>query len=140
MSFLLKHLKHAYAIEQALEFFQEKVVILRFGIESDIGCMEIDELLYNIEPKLAKFAVIYAIDLEEVSDFTEVYELYSTYNIMFFFRNKHIQVDCGSGDNTKIDFSITEEEEFIAIVELVYEAGLKGRGLAVAPKQYSRRE
>ena len=134
MSFLLKHLKHGYAVDQALQFFKEKVVILRFGQESDTGCME---MLYDIEPKISKFAVVYAVNTEEVTCFNTMYELHDPFCLMFFFCNKHIQVDCGSGNNNKITFLFPEADELIAIVERVYEAGVKGRGLAVAPRTYA---
>ena len=34
-------------------------------------------------------------------DFNAMYELYDPMSIMFFFRNKHIMVDLGTGNNNK---------------------------------------
>jgi hypothetical protein len=38
--------------------------------------------------------------------------------IMFFFRNKHIMIDLGTGNNNKITWALTEKQEFIDIVEV----------------------
>lgn len=35
-------------------------------------------------------------------DFNVMYELYDPCTIMFFFRNKHIMIDLGTGNNNKV--------------------------------------
>ena len=35
---------------------------------------------------------------------------------MFFFRNKHIMIDLGTGNNNKINWAIEDKQEFIDIV------------------------
>jgi DIM1 family U5 snRNP protein len=37
------------------------------------------------------------VDISEVPDFNTMYELYDPCTVMFFFRNKHIMVDLGTG-------------------------------------------
>lgn len=37
---------------------------------------------------------------------------------MFFYRNKHMMIDLGTGNNNKINWAMTEEQEFIDIVEV----------------------
>jgi hypothetical protein len=52
---------------------------------------------------------------------------------MFFYRNKHMQVDFGMGNNNKINFNINnkqDKQELIDIIEVVYSAARKGHGLA----------
>jgi DIM1 family U5 snRNP protein len=66
-----------------------------------------------------------------------MYELYDPCTVMFFYRNKHMQVDFGTGNNNKINFDINDKQELIDIVEVVYRAARKGHGLAVSPKDYS---
>ena len=87
--------------------------------------------------KLKNLAVIYLVDLDEVPDFNKMYELYDPCTIMFFFRNKHMMIDLGTGNNNKINWPIENKQEFVDIVETVYRGARKGRGLVVAPKDYS---
>jgi DIM1 family U5 snRNP protein len=54
--------------------------------------MQMDEHLYKIVDKVKKFAVVYVCDIKEVPDFNAMYELYDPCTLMFFWRNKHIQV------------------------------------------------
>jgi DIM1 family U5 snRNP protein len=58
---------------------------------------------------------------------------------MFFFRNKLIMVDLGSGNNNKLNFVLEDKQELIDIIETVYRGAKKGRGLVVSPKDYSTR-
>lgn len=59
--------------------------------------------------------------------------------MMFFWRNKHMMIDLGTGNNNKINFVIEDKQDLIDIIEVVYRGGKKGRGLVNAPKDYSTR-
>lgn len=66
--------------------------------------------MYKIANKVKNFAVVYLVDITEVPDFNKMYELYDPCTIMFFFRNKHIMVDLGTGNNNKINWPITDAQ------------------------------
>jgi hypothetical protein len=70
----------------------------------------------------------------QVPAFNAMYELYDPCTVMFFFRNKHIMIDLGTGNNNKINWAMTDKQEFIDIVETIYKGARKGRGLVVSPK------
>lgn len=53
------------------------------------------------------------------------------------FRNKHIMIDLGTGNNNKINWTMEDKQEMIDIIETVYRGARKGRGLVVSPKDYS---
>lgn len=77
------------------------------------------------------------VDITQVPEFNKMYELYDPCTTMFFFRNKHIMVDLGTGNNNKISWAIEDKQELIDIIEVVYRGAKKGRGLVVSPKDYS---
>jgi DIM1 family U5 snRNP protein len=77
------------------------------------------------------------VDTKLVPNFNGMYELYDACTVMFFWRNKHIQVDFGTGNNNKINFEIQDKQELGDIMEVAYKAASKGKGLAVSPKDYS---
>jgi hypothetical protein len=78
--------------------------------------------------------LIHAHDHVQVTAFNAMYELYDPCTVMFFFRNKHIMIDLGTGNNNKINWAMNDKQEFIDIVEVVYRGARKGRGLVVSPK------
>jgi len=88
-------------------------------------------------PKVKNFAVLYVVDIDKVKDFNEMYELYDDCSTMFFFRNRHIMVDLGTGNNNKINWALTDKQEMIDIIEMVFRGARKGLGLVVSPKDYS---
>jgi len=137
MSYMLPHLTNGWQVDQAILTEEEKIVIIRFGHDWDPDCMAMDELLHSIAPKVKNFAVIYLVDITKVPDFNQMYELYDAMTLMFFYRNKHIMIDLGTGNNNKINFPINDRQELIDIIETVYRGSRKGRGLVVSPKDYS---
>lgn len=62
-----------------------------------------------------------------------MYELYDDCAIMFFYRNKHIMVDLGTGNNNKIDWVLQDKTELIDIIESVYRGARKGKNLILSP-------
>lgn len=137
MSYMLPHLHSGWEVDKSIVLEEKRVVVIRFGTDADPTCMEMDEMLAGIADDVKNFAVIYLVDITEVPDFTEMYELYDSCTVMFFHRNKHIMVDLGTGNNNKITFTLPDKQEMIDIIEVVYRGATKGRGLVVAPKEYS---
>lgn len=80
------------------------------------------------------FAVIYVCDIDQVPDFKTMYELYDPVTTMFFFRNKHMMCDFGTGNNNKLNWVLEDKQEMIDIIETIYKGAKKGRGLVVSPK------
>ena len=83
---------------------------------------------------MKNFAVIYVCDLDQVPDFKQMYELYDPVTLMFFFRNKHMMCDFGTGNNNKLNWVLEDKQELIDIIETIYRGAKKGRGLVVSPK------
>lgn len=137
MAHLLPHLESGWAVDQSILFEEDRVVIIRFGHDWEPQCMIMDETLAKCAEVLKNLAAIYVCDITKVPDFNKMYELYDPCTVMFFYRNKHIQIDLGTGNNNKINWPMDEKQEFMDIVETVYKGAKKGRGLVVSPKDYS---
>lgn len=124
-------------MDQAILSEDDRLVIIRFGRDNDKDCRIIDELLYKIAEKVKRFAVVYLCDIDEVPDFNQMYEIYDPMTIMFFYRNKHMMCDFGTGNNNKMNFVVEDQQELIDIVEVIYRGARKGKGLVTSPKDYS---
>ncbi|KAL0218415.1 hypothetical protein P9112_004068 [Eukaryota sp. TZLM1-RC] len=137
--FLLPHLEDGWSVDQAILYEKERLVIIRFGHDYDPRCMEMDETLYRTAGRLINMAVIYLVDITRVPDFNTMYELFDPLSVMFFWRNRHIMVDIGTGENNKLTIPLSDDQEFIDIVESVYRGASKGQGLVMAPRSYATR-
>jgi len=138
-SVVIPHLVTGWHVDQAIMSEEDRLVVIRFGRDWDPDCMRQDEVLYKIADRVKNFAVIYVCDLDQVPDFKQMYELYDPVTLMFFFRNKHMMCDFGTGNNNKLNWVLEDKQELIDIVETVYKGAKKGRGLVVSPKDYSTR-
>ncbi|KAI9835819.1 MAG: U4/U6-U5 snRNP complex subunit dib1 [Thelocarpon superellum] len=138
-SVVLPHLDCGWKVDQAILSEEERLVVIRFGKDGEPLCMRQDEVLYRIADRVKNFAVIYVCDNEQVPDFNHMYELYDKVTLMFFFRNKHMMCDFGTGNNNKLNWLLEDKQELIDILETIYRGAKKGRGLVVSPKDYSTR-
>ena len=118
--------------------------------QKQVGLLPKHKLKANLhlecEKTLYKFAVFYSVDNRprtadrpSVPDFNQMYELYDKCTVMFFYRNKHMMCDFGTGNNNKINWCLDNKEEMHQIIETIYRGARKGRGLVVSPKDYSTR-
>ena len=137
MSYLLTHLTNAWQVDQAILNEEDRLVVIRFGHDWDPECMQMDAVLASVADLVRRYAVIYVVDLTEVPDFTEMYELYDACTVMIFFRNKHMLIDLGTGNNNKINWALQDKQELLDILEVVYKGAHKGKGLVVSPRDYS---
>lgn len=138
-SVVIPHLVTGWHVDQAILSEDARLVVIRFGRDHDPDCMRQDEVLYKIADRVKNFAVIYVCDLDQVPDFKQMYELYDPVTLMFFFRNKHMMCDFGTGNNNKLNWVLEDKQELIDIIETIYKGAKKGRGLVVSPKDYSTR-
>ena len=133
-SVAIPHLNSGWHVDQAILSEEDRLVAIRFGRDWDPDCMRQDEVLYKIADKVKSFAAVYVCDIDQVPDFNQMYELYDPCTIMFFFRNKHIMCDFGTGNNNKLNWVLEDKQELIDILETIYRGAKKGRGLVVSPK------
>ncbi|ODQ66932.1 4A/4B type thioredoxin-like protein [Nadsonia fulvescens var. elongata DSM 6958] len=136
-SIFLPHLRTGWHVDQAIVTEEERLVVIRFGRDHDPDCMKMDETLYGIADLVRNFAAIYVCDIDEVPDFNQMYELYDPVTVMFFYRNKHMMCDFGTGDNNKMNWVLEDRQEMIDIIEAIYRGARKGKGLVISPKEYS---
>lgn len=118
--------------------------------------MKMDEILFKIAEKVKLWVTIYVVDIDEVPDFNKMYELYDPCTTMIFYRNKHMMIDLGTGNNNKINWALDDKQEMLDILEVVYKGAKKGntcqgmsycvtlvfvlgKGLVVSPRDYSSR-
>ncbi|TAQ88375.1 hypothetical protein B7494_g3296 [Chlorociboria aeruginascens] len=138
-SVVLPHLETGWHVDQAIITEEERLVVIRFGRDWDPDCMRQDEVLYRIADLVKNFAVIYVCDLDQVPDFNQMYELYDKCTLMFFFRNKHMMCDFGTGNNNKLNWVLEDKQELIDIIETIYRGAKKGRGLVIIPQDIGTR-
>ncbi|KAF9232389.1 mitosis protein DIM1-domain-containing protein [Melanogaster broomeanus] len=141
MSYFLPHLPSGWHVDEAIKSEEDRVVVIRFGHDWDSQCMTMDETLYSVAEKVQNYAVIYLVDISSVPDFNKMYELYDPCTVMFFYRNKHIMIDLGTGNNNKINWAMDNKQEVSILLKSIprpfYRGASKGRGLVVSPKGLS---
>jgi len=48
-----------------------------------------------------------------------------------------MMIDLGTGNNNKINWALTDKQEMIDIIEIVFKGARKGRGLVISNKDHS---
>merc|ERR1712100_92145 len=99
--------------------------------------MLMDELLLSVQDAVKASCRMHLVDVQEVPDFCQQYELYDPCTLMFFFRGRHVQLELGVGDRYKITWPIGGPKELAEIVEAVHRGAQQGRDLVVAARDHS---
>jgi len=134
----LPELLTGWDVDQSIVTEEDRIVVIRWGAHDDIDCIQVDKNLRKIQNLVRNFAVIYTVDcVNTLTDFNIMYELTDHVTLMFFYRNRHIQVDIGTGDNNKITTPTITKDQLIDIIEEVYLAAKKGRGLVTSQHDFS---
>ena len=136
MSYALIHLKNAWQVDQAILNEQSRLVVIRWGLEDTIECKLQDQILFQIAEKCKNFVAIYAVEIDKVTDFNQMYQLDSPSTLMFFFRNQHIQVDTGTGNNNTLNFLLDDKQELIDLFEVIYRGVVKGKDLIISTTKF----
>ncbi|RNF13247.1 spliceosomal U5 snRNP-specific protein [Trypanosoma conorhini] len=158
----LQHLHSAWDVDRHIVLEGDRLVLVRFshyeapppaaaaaadgegpgggGLTPHfIATRQMDEVLAALAPKVRKYCVIYAVSTTEVPEFNTMYELghdREPFALMFFFRNTHIRVDVGTGNNNKINFFI-EAEDLLPIIDAAYRAGKSGKAATSSEKKFT---
>lgn len=93
---------------------------------------DIDEKLVKVIPVVRKYCQVYAVDTSKVTEFDALYEFNDVdepFALMFFWANKQVKVDVGTGNNNKINFSQITEGHLLDVIRKSYKVGNDGKGI-----------
>ncbi|EDV27579.1 Thioredoxin-like protein 4B [Trichoplax sp. H2] len=133
MSFLLSKLQSKKEVDHAIRSTTEKVLVLRFGHETDMVCMQLDDILMKTQERLAKMATIYTIDADTVPIYIKYFDITILPATVFFFNAQHMKVDFGTADHTKFIGSFKTKQNFIDLIEVIYRGAMRGKYIVTSP-------
>jgi DIM1 family U5 snRNP protein len=116
-----------YSLDQALLDEKKKIMVIFFGLIQKRSLK-----LYNLKiaftlKKFSKFFALYVFDNKKMTNFNRMYELFKKKCLVFFFKNKIIQIDLGSGNNNKIEKFYFNKNDSIHFLETIYWNLIKGK-------------
>ena len=113
-----------YSVDQAILDQNNKILIIGFYPKFYQANTEnyLDRL--NLFKKEAN---LYKISTKKVKEFNIIYEIKDNISFIFYFENKKIFVDSGSGDNNKVEGLMFNSKYFKRIVNLICKNCMKGK-------------
>jgi U5 snRNP protein, DIM1 family len=118
---------------------QEDLAALRKQQQYVVESAMMKNTLDRIGTRVSRFCTIYYVDTSKVTEFDALYELFADepFALMFFYKNKHVKVDVGTGNNNKINFPV-DEDDLIYMVEGIYIGAKAGKPVVDSRKQFSQ--
>ncbi|XP_022099018.1 thioredoxin-like protein 4B [Acanthaster planci] len=133
MSFLLPKLTTKKDVDHVIKTTEDVVLVLRFGRDADLVCMQLDDILSKTAHDVSKMATIYCVDTECVPVYTQYFDITLIPATVFFFNGQHMKVDYGTPDHTKFIGSFKTKQDFIDLVEVIYRGAMKGKLMVTSP-------
>jgi len=133
----MQTLKSSLELDRAILNEKHRLIVIRFGDENDVETLYMDEVINKSIESLNNIAVFYKMDLKTAEEVVSIYELIDPCSLMFFFRNKHIMVDLGTGNYNKINWLFNSKQDCIDIIETIYRGVIKGKTLIFFNHNYS---
>uniref|UniRef100_A0A1X7TVX6 Thioredoxin domain-containing protein n=1 Tax=Amphimedon queenslandica TaxID=400682 RepID=A0A1X7TVX6_AMPQE len=95
MAALLNCLSSKKEVDRVIKSTEDKVLVLRFGKESDSTCLKLDDILAKNQELVSNMAVIYTVDSESVPVYMQYFDIVMIPSTVFFFNGQHMKVDWG---------------------------------------------
>jgi len=133
MSFLLKTLTTKEEVDEVIRDTEDKVVVLRFGRETDTVCLQHDDILAKAERDLSKMAVIRLVDVDRVPEYVKYFDITLIPATVFFFNATHLKCDYATQDHTKFIGAFHTKQDFIDLVEVFFRGAMKGKHIVNCP-------
>ena len=113
-----------YSVDQAILDQDNKILII--GIYPKFYQANTENYLDRLN-LFKKEANLYKISTKKVKEFNIIYEIKDNISFIFYFENKKIFIDSGSGDNNKIEGLMFNSKYFKRIVNLICKNCMKGK-------------
>ncbi|XP_063442953.1 thioredoxin-like protein 4B [Mytilus trossulus] len=133
MSFIIPQLSTKQEVDEVIRKTEDVVLVLRFGRENDVTCMQLDHILSKLIPELRKMAAIYTVDVDSIPVYTRYFDITLIPSTIFFFNAQHLKVDWGTPDHTKFIGSFKTKQDFIDVVEMIFRGAMKGKVMIKSP-------
>lgn len=133
MSYVLNKLSSKKEVDNAIRHTEDKVLVLRFGRESETECMKLDDILAKTTQALSKMAEIYIVPVNNVPEYVKYFDISITPATVFFFNGQHMKVDYRTPDHTKFIGSFKTKQDFIDLVEVLYRGAMRGKHIVTCP-------
>lgn len=120
-------LKTDYSIDQVILDQNFKITILNFIYHPAVNYTKKKMASLKITKKNRKNTEVYIIDSQKVKEFNFMYEIKTCFDSIFFFNNRKIFIDSGTGDNNKVNKILLGKKKFKKIAKSTYENCMKGK-------------
>ena len=118
-------LESAYILDQILLDENEKIILINFRKKNNALNIFCKKILKNYR----KSFIFLAINREIIFDFDMMYELFFVSENIFFYKNKRIFIDLGTGNNNKIKNLNFEKKNFALWLEKIFLGIKKGKNI-----------
>lgn len=130
---VLQKLKTKAEIDAVIKSTEDLVLVLRFGRDTDIACLQLDHIMEKSAACLRNMATIYTIDVDSALEYACYFDISLVPATVFFFNGQHMKVDWGRPDNTKFIGSFKTKQDFIDVIETIYRGAMRGKLIVNSP-------
>ncbi|RHN80661.1 putative Dim1 family, thioredoxin-like protein [Medicago truncatula] len=135
MSYMLTTLSQKREVDSIIRDTIDKVLVLRFGRESDPNCLHLDQILSKAAREVSKFATVALVDVDspDIQVYVKYFDITLIPSTLFFFNAHHMKMDSGTADHTKWIGAFHKKQDFIDVVETIFRGAMNGKLIVNCP-------
>ena len=126
-SFCRFQLETDYAIDQAILDQSYRIIILKFKKGLNFKESKFNKKLLRLKETGKENFKFYFINSEKVKEFNLMYEIKNTISSIYFFNNRKVSIDSGTGDNNKVGKITENYKKLYKITKRSFKNCLKGK-------------
>ncbi len=108
----LNYIISEYSNDQLILDEENRILCINFELDFNFLFLNLYKKISHDNNLVKKHFIFYSLNTKAIKGYNQMYELFESSSMIFFFKNKRIMIDNNSGNNNKIENFLTKSHYF----------------------------
>jgi DIM1 family U5 snRNP protein len=108
----LNYIISEYSNDQLILDEEKRILCINFEVDFNFLFLNLFKKILNNKKLVVTHIIFYSLNTKAIKGYNQMYELFDSSSIIFFYKNKRVLIDNNSGNNNKIENFLTNSQYF----------------------------